>query len=696
MVLFAEIITNIDFHGQVFWLALIIGLFGFWIWYTHRTAGRSPVVLKGLWIIWSLRGLGAILLIFLFFEPDLNLSISESKPKKILVLVDQSASMKSAWQSEWSMVLQNFRQTGNDISRDHKLIWATMTGPNITPRDGLNAIRFDGKFSPFPSKLSTPMRDQIEGVVLFSDGQFNVGRSPLDAEWINNIPIYPVIPALPKSPTGLKIDALIVPDFVRAEDSLPIQLFWHSLSAELKNATFSITDVASNTAIVETRVAANHHIRTKIKLSEPGIHRLRFTIKSANPEVAVEARKMVRVGKSRQHVVLIADALTPLVGVVQRSLPDSNYTLESLILTKQGRFMLNADPEKTESPDLLILLDDGMLGENRETAKLITRIYQDSIPTVIFNRGQSRLHQLIGGLQSERMVDDGAFVPTITPEGSAHPLGIMANSPGGKDANMDFWVSLPPLVPSANDLMSTGGIPIFQRIGVARPQAVIILDRTRPLVIFNGDGYWRWFFRPVGGTHFEQFWNQVLTYLINRADMKLVAIQLQSRENTVGDDSPIIVQVRDIEGAPLEGGMVSLSQTKIENKRTDALGLDRIGPGTFQANLNTFENGNYHLRATVDLNGTTWGADTVTVNIAPFSAEMQQTGVNRLMLDRLAVKSGGNIINLAEGVNMKFPQTEYVIWHEFHWPGIRSTWLIILMIVVFGLEWAYRRRIGLM
>lgn len=695
MKLFAEINTSIDFHGHLFGLALLIALFGIWIWYTHRTASRSPAVLNGLWMIWLLRGLGALLLILLFFEPDLKLSFSESKPKKMLILVDQSQSMKTAWQPEWPAVLKSTDQMVNEIAGNHKLQWATMTGQNIAETNGLNSIDFSGQFSPFPAKISAHIRDQFDGVILFSDGQFNVGQSPLDAEWIHDIPIYPIIPALPKSPAGLKIDALIVPNFIRAEDSLPIQLYWHSLDADLKNPLFSIKDLRTNTVLMETGIALNQAIRTKLKLTEPGIRRLGFTIKAENSEYSVEARKTVRVGKSRQNVLLFADALTPLVSVIQRSLSDSNYTVESLILTKQGRFLLNADPTKIKPPDLLILLDDGVLGENRETAKLITQLYRDSIPTVIFNRGESKLDQLIHGLGSERMTDETAFVPMLTPEGSAHPLGIMANSPAVKRTSADYWASLPPLMPSQNCL-STTGIPIFQRIGVSRQQNVISLDQTRPLVVFNGEGYWRWFFRPVGQDQFDQFWNQVLTYLINRKNLELVSIQLQQSETNVGDETPIIVQMCNIEGGPLDGGMVSLSQTGINSKRTNALELRRVGSGTFQANLNTFESGNYRLLAKVELNGTTWGIDTLSVNIAPFSAEMQITGVNQLMLDRLANKSGGKTIYQNDLANVHFSNSEYVLWHELDWPGIRSVWLMILIISVFGLEWAYRRRIGLM
>lgn len=611
------------------------------------------------------------------------------------MLIDHSESVPTAWQSDWPTVLKNVEEIADEISRSNEVDWVVADGQNSDKIAGFDDIKFDGKFSPFPAKFPLPDQNQYDAVLLFSDGQFNVGQSPLDADWINHVPIFPILPVDPRLPSGLKIDALIVPDFVQAGDSLTVQLIWHSVGQVSPTPTLIITDMDSDLEFYKKVLKVGQTVKTKLKISKPGLHHLAFAIESSDNQLLAKGKKMVRVGKFNQNVVIIADALTPLVGVIQRSLLDTNYTVESLILTKQNKFLLNVDPEKIASADLLILLDDGALAENPVTLHVIQRIYRDSIPTIIFNRANSRLDQLISGVQAEKALDQSNFLPILTSEGKDHPMGIMALPPADARNGIDYWTGLPPLATSENNLV-TRGIPLWQKIGAPKSQVTGSLAEDKPLLVLNGNGYWRWFFRPAGEDQFDRYWKDVLAYLINRTDLKLVSIEAQNRDINVGDNAPVIVRVRDVEGAPQDFGVTTLVQTQLANQKSVPLELRRTGSGIYQTSLNTFENGVYHLEARTELNGKIWGIDTLTVNIAPFSAESQITGVNSLMLDRLAAKSGGKLIHKNEISEIRLPAEKYIVWHQFFWPGLRDQWLMILVVVVLGLEWTFRRRIGLM
>lgn len=698
MVIFAEINTHFNFHGNLGWLILAIILFSAWIWFTHRRAKQAPTALHGLGVLWVLRGIAALILLLLFFAPEVKVSFSESNEKSVLFLVDNSASMPLAWDAEWDDVRERTAKFVENLRGNYPVQTAVMSNQTTEGERVFSGITFDGESSVFPSKFPLQGMEQFSAVVTLTDGQFNMGQSPLDVEWFGELPIYPLLPAKPKSTEGLQISELIVPDFIAASDSMQFQLTWRRMGSLPAPVEISVTDEATQTTLFRkslTQTRELHTLVSQLPLQKPGAHRLTFQITTADGKFFASLTKVVRVGKAQQQVLLVSDVLTPLVTMFQRHLPDSLYSVETLIKSKQGGFILGKDPLSVSAPDLIILVDRGDLALSDDTKQLINRVYADSIPTIIFNLNTSRLDAAITGIQRVRDPAPDAFTPLLTSQGRKHPLGIMATAIAQTGGETDFWASLPPLE-SAEQVLWLHGVRIFDKITTLEPLPVVTLAEKRPLLIFNGNGYWRWFFRPPGKAQFNTYWEKVVTYLINRKNLKLVSLDVRTDVIHVGESVPVFLQVRDVEGAPLDQGSVSLRQVNQQTGSSQSLELRRVSAGLYRSALRTAEKGDFALVGRAEQQGNLWGLDSLSVNIAPYSAEKQVTGVNQLLLERMATKSGGRVIGPDNVTNYELPTGNFTTWHQFGWPGLRSMWLMMLLIFVFGLEWAYRRRIGLM
>ncbi|MCF7796176.1 MAG: hypothetical protein K9N11_03060 [Lentisphaeria bacterium] len=699
MLVFAEINTHFDFHGNLGWLLLALVLFTAWIWYTHRQAKQAPTTLQGLEWLWILRGISVVLLLLLFFAPEMRFAYSESKEKEVLVLVDNSASMPLAWDEDWDAVREETAQFFNNLSKSHSVRTAAMSNQGDAASADFSQIIFDGESSIFPSKFPFNDMDRFSAVIAFTDGQFNVGPSPLDVEWLKALPIYPVLPAEPKSPEGLKIVELIAPDGIAVSDSLPFQLTWRrmgNLPAELE---ISVQNETTQQMLLSHSLTQTRELKTfvsKLRFRQPGLQRLNFQLATTDGQFTTNISKTIRVRKSRRHVLLISDVLTPLVTVLQRSLPDSLFSVESLIKSKQGGFVSGKDPRIVNTPDLILLVDHGDLVLNDDTRELVSRVYADSIPTVIFNLNNSQLSTAIPGLQMRGNLEENEFTPFLAQEGKRHPLGILATaitSTGRGES--DFWTSLPPLQ-SGNQILWVDGVRVFEKIVSPEPVPVITLDEKRPLLVLNGTGYWRWFFRPPGMMQFNQYWEQVVTYLLNRKYLKLVSLNLQNEAIHVGEQVPVHLQVRDVQGAPLDQGSVSLYQVEQSNGTSQSLAVWRVAPGLYRSALKTSEKGRYTLIGRAERGGNVWGQDSLEVQVAAYSAETQVTGVNQPLLQRLAANSGGHVLGPDDLNDIRLPAGEYTTWHEFIWPGLNRVWVMFLLILAFGMEWIFRRRMGLM
>lgn len=698
MLRFAEINTHFDFHGNLGWLALAIIVFSTWIWYTHRRAKQAPTPLHGLGVLWMLRGVSALLLLLLFFAPEMRISYSESREKSVLFLVDNSASLPLAWNSDWSDVRNDVERFIATLKNTYTVRMTAMSNQSHNEFREFTDFTFDGESSLFPAKFPGGDLDQTAVVIALTDGQFNVGPSPLDVEWLGKMPVFPYLPAEPKSPEGLQIVELIAPEYIAVTDSVPFQLTWRSMGDLSGPIKLEVIDETTRQTLLGRTVSRKGELQTvssKLRFQTPGVHHLKFQLMTTDGEFSTNIRKSVRARKARQHVLLISDVLAPIVTMLQRSLPDSLFSVETLVKSKQGGFIPNQDPQSLTTPDLIILVDQGALAIDEASKQLINRVYADTIPTVIFNLNQSQLHTAIPGIQNLRNPAPGSFSPLLTSKGSGHPLGILASSGEQVGGGTDFWVSLPPLQ-GPSQLLWLEGVRIFDQIATPKALPIITLDEQRPLLIINGSGYWRWFFRPPGTAQFNSYWGKVVAYLLNRKYLKLVSLDVKTEAVHVGEPVSGFLHVRDVQGAPLDQGSVSVNQKFQEDGSSRNLELRRVSAGLYRAELYTAEKGHFSLTGRAEQQGRLWGRDSLSIRVEPYSAETQVTGVNQPLLQRMALKSGGRVIGPNDVAEVEFPTSEYTIWHEVVWSGLRSIWLLVVLIFVFGMEWAYRRRIGLM
>jgi len=303
-----------------------------------------------------------------------------------------------------------------------------------------------------------------------------------------------------------------------------------------------------------------------------------------------------------------------------------------------------------------------------------------------------------GGLARTSTPAPAANGVALTPDGAEHPATRIAVSP---EESRKRWAKLPALASSfaiggpragAQVLaVTTGGggelrpLLAAQRFGLGRA------------MVFAGEASWRWrMMLPAADTTHETIWRQIARWLSAGApDPVTIApttTTLPGTMETVG------VLVRTEEFKPIADAEVTLRVTPPGgDERSLTAALSDPAEGRYTAAVRFDTPGVYRLEADVRRAGSSVGRATRPVLVGGADLEMSEPRLNEAVLGRIAKVSGGQY--LAAGDAGKLPELLRAARDETGATEMRDLWntgwSLLAVIILLGVEWVARRRVGL-
>jgi uncharacterized membrane protein len=299
---------------------------------------------------------------------------------------------------------------------------------------------------------------------------------------------------------------------------------------------------------------------------------------------------------------------------------------------------------------------------------------------------------------------DGYFTEvqvTPTPAGLAHPA---VQLDAELDEVQDRWEALPPVTavnrldairPGATALLtgerSEGGNQVvlaFQRYGRGKSIALTVQDS------------WLWQMHadvPLEDQSHEAFWKQVLRWLVDGVPD---AVSVVSEEEQVepGETVRLVADVQD-------STFIAVNDAQVTASITSPSGFVEEIPfewtveedGEYAADFRPSEMGDYEIALRAERNGGVLGGDVAHVHAAPSDREYFGAARRTQLLQRIADDSGGRFYTPAEvstlpddititGAGVSLAE-EHDLWDM---PA-----LFLLMLLLMGAEWGYRRIRGL-
>lgn len=221
-------------------------------------------------------------------------------------------------------------------------------------------------------------------------------------------------------------------------------------------------------------------------------------------------------------------------------------------------------------------------------------------------------------------------------------------------------------------------------------------------VLYAGfDESWRWR-QHVGDRHHQKFWNQISRWVMEApyaVSDRHVSLDSGAPVYSPGEQAEIRVRVRDSQGRPMARANPEAVLYR-DGKKVAVVPLkgDNVSNGVYRGRSPKLAGGNYEVRVNVPgLPEKEMKARTEFSVLATASGELGQLHCDEDILRRIAFNSGGayyreeDMDGLAERLR-PLSEGRVVITETSLW---NSYWWFVPVMLLLGLEWALRKREGL-
>jgi hypothetical protein len=687
----------------------------------HRTV---PPISRGTkYLLICLRAFALFFLLVLILEPILRIVRIESKPPTIAVLVDDSKSMsltdRMGDRSDITRELLKSEGIQKLSNLGRPLLFGFSSGLRAIPTP--DSLRFNGDATDISAALEEIQKkseqENIESIVLVTDGSQNLGENPLHEVDHLGMPIYTIGIGDSSEQKDVLITKVVTNEIAYAESRIPMDVTVKSSGFNGERVEVSLSEEGKTVAQqFLTLKGGTWEYPVKFFFEPKGEGTKRYTVNVSRLEGELTAANNVRTAfvkvlRSKMKVLLIAGAPSPDAAFIRRALTeDKNVDLKALVQKSATEFYGgDFSPSMVADADCIVLVGFPIANSREDILRAVqSGIQQQGKPLLIaLSRSidDTKLHILDSSLpftlNPGSSGEISVFVQVPDKE-RVHPLMNLNGSP-------NLWDGLPPVYMAGTALHAKPGAEI---LGLAKVQGIPL---NEPILLCQnvagvksvavlGYGIWRWKLLTQTSDPskdvLQLFLSNAIRWLTTREESKPVRISATKEVFTGGEPVEFSAQVYDKAYMPIDAAEVRVIVTR-GNERSETV-LAPIGNGRYEGRLEGLGEGEYQLSGTATLDSEQLGEDKGRFSVGAREIEFQQTQMNKPLLEQLAYRSGGKYLNPQEIARLpeelersaKFTPKETTRASEFELWSLPT--ILILIIFFFGVEWFLRKRAGLL
>lgn len=707
---------TLSFSPWLFVLAVLMFV-GFTIFIYRFTVPKISKTKKTLLIIARVLSLGLLLLSI--FEPTLTIIKKNILKPVTYFFVDNSKSMLSKdgikKDEQTRSILEQLKKS--ELISDTRLNLFG-NGTRDFSADSLENLSFkDGStnFSDIFNSISEK-KENISSIVILSDGVITDGSNPINAIDKIGIPVFTIGVGDTTKRKDIEIKNVLYNEFLYAETPT-------TLSAAIFNEGFANRNVSvslqENDRVIEQK---------SILLSPDGIQNIQLNytpITSGEKKLSVVISSIeeefnkannrrvfyINVLSSKVKVLLLAGSPSPDLSFIKQTLStDANLSVNSITQIGANKYLEKNNREKLlDSSEILILIGFPSKETSSEMQNRVSALISSKNIPYLFVLSSSvdfnKLPQLKKDLPFSFTSTANNYLevqPSISSDESKNPLlQNKSSDPIG------VWNNLPPVFQPFSEFTAKPESEVIAKAkmnNIATNKPLIITRRLgsqRSIAILAKD-IWRWKLQTALKDQdvFDRFILNSIKWLNSPEDKKRVQIRTTKKLFSLGEEVEFTAQIYDDTFSPVAEAEVKIRVKNGEDKFE--LNLNPVGNGLYEGKLQTNKPGNYSFAGDAKLNNKLLGIDAGLFNIGDVDIEMTNTRMDFEFLNSLANISGGEYFNASE-VNQLFPlllelnkksSKEKIDTEEFSlWS---NEFLMIAIILLFGIEWFVRKREGML
>jgi hypothetical protein len=593
----------------------------------------------------ALRFLITLIIVLLLWKPEWRTILNPETMPRVAILTDASGSMTTidaelpatlspenevVSRSEWVKKTNNEElQLSLGANGTNELIQRDISAP---PEDESELAGTD-LTEPLTELLET--ESNLRAVVLFSDGDYNLGQPPVvGAQKLlqRGVPLFTIPVGSSKRLPDLDLLSVTAPTYGIVGEKVQIPFSIRSSLEREVRTVIRLRDENGMERTKEIELPPGEITYDSIlwQIDTEGSTTLELSIPFADGEriESNNSRKFTLSGRQESIKVLVIESLPRweyryLRNALSR---DPGVELSCLLFHPtlgmgDGPDYIEEFPEKPEDLakyDVIMLGDVGTEQLTTEQCNMIAGLVENQASGVVFLPGPkanqlSLLETELGALipvsldpdQPNGIVDPIASPLELTGEGRGSLLTLLADT---EEANPDVWRSLPGFFWHSAALRAKGGTEVLavhsnRRTKFGPTPIIVTAAAGNGKVLYMGiDSAWRWR-RGVEDKYHYRFWGQVarwMSYQRNMAAGQRIRLYFTPERPVPGDIVTLNANAFDPNGAPLEEGQVLIDATLPDGK-TQQLALEQtdIGWGAFTGRLRITQPGEWKLAARI-------------------------------------------------------------------------------------------------
>ncbi len=713
---FEKINLNFSHSPWYFFLFLfLLAGYSFYV-YQYTIPNISPVRKVSLSI---LRTAALALLLFLFFEPVLTLTKKNIIEPINLIFMDNSRSIQindgSNRESTEKEFILGLKQ--NDLVNNSKLFTfgSKLSSLKFDSLQKLNFNEGSTNISQVFSSINTG-ENNIASIVLVSDGVINDGNDPSGMAVKLGIPIFTIGLGDTTARNDVWIKNVLSNNIIYAGSPTTI------------SATVSNTGFANQNIVATLFENGNQVDKQNVLLSGEGVQNVNF---SYTPKTGGEKKLTVTLSESKGEftyannkkifyvnilsnkvkiLILSGSPSVDLSFIRNTLLSDTNLTVNSYIQITANQFLEKDFSQKEiDSANIFILIGFPAKNTPEELVrKVLTEVTQNDKPFLIvlssgvdFKRLQELQSEL--GFSYNNINSDYLEVqPDISSGEDNNPL-LQNNS----DNIIKAWNNLPPIYQPNIDFKPKPESEILSRIKVNNVpinKPLILLRRlgNKKSISILAKDIWRWKLgtAPQNLDLFDRFILSSVKWLNAKDQFKQVTIKTSKKVYSLGENVDFTAQVYDQTFNPISDADVKVEITG--GSSSSQLVLNSIANGIYTGSFKSNTAGDYKFSGEANLDGKIIGSDNGNFNLGEVDIEMINPRMNYDFLNLLSNNSGGkfyynkNYNDIYQNLKLldrnsskiKLETKEVYLWSD--------SWMLIVAIILFGTEWFYRKKWGML
>ena len=700
--------------SNIFWGLLALILFGFFSFFIYKhtipqVSGRLRISLT------VIRTIILALIFFLLLEPVVSFNFRQQIEPETLVFVDNSNSIaerdSAARQNQIVSFLKGINSDGHIKAR----FYSFGRSVDSLPGNRTENIRLSEGRTNF-SNITDFLRNYkgpVNSVVILSDGIINDGTDPTyDAEKLH-IPIFTVGIGDSTERKNLRIYDILFNQFVYS--GKPTTIETNILNSGFPNYNTRVSLYEEN-KLIDSK---------EIKLNESGFNQLNFTYNPAGggeKKLSVSIQPLpgestnadndktfyINVLSTKLKVGLIAGSPSADVSAVAEALERSkDIQVKKLVQTSLDRFWNNQNLNSIDSSAILFLIDFPALNTPKSILdKIVNEIGSKGKPFfflysgVVNNAQLSSMTKLLpfstGPIKNERIqvepaIDRAAFTSYFSTDNNQEKI----------------WNNLPPVFQPSGQLSAKPGSTVLIKStvrGIPTGNPLIVarnLGNQRSFSILAGD-IWRWKLQTAESypRFFYDLIDDIIKWLSVGSNKKQFSIMTDKKTYLPGEQVNFRAEFYDQRFLPVDSAKIEVQIFNKEKKYN--LAFAPGNNGIYTAGFTPSTSGDFNYQGTAQLGQVKLNSDPGRFSFGTGQIERMETMMRSIFLKQLANSSNGqyywidNTIPLKKrleeitlnSAKIKRVKNECRIWS--------NQWAMIIVVILFCVEWLIRKRTGML